>query len=730
MISPPHRNSGFSLIQISILLAVVAMTMVAMLPSSQSNLTANNTSTVKMNTVFTAMRAYEAANGYLPCPADPKLAIGATNYGVQAANGGATTNCTGSTPAANFVDTTNHVAIGMVPVRTLGLPYSYAQDGFGRDITYAVDTNATSCWASTTLTGQITVADNGSYNTTVAALVSHGADGHGAYLPYTGSATLSAPNRMNAGSTDTDELVNAHITTGTFPTAAASSFLAWSGNTTASTTFVKKPPTSTFDDLVVYSSPLWNINTLPVIAPAAAAPTVTAPTNGAYLSGQTLTFTLTFTKVMTVTGTPRLDLAALGSGTMGSSNVAYANYTSGSGTTALVFTYTVLSTDYAPSGIQLTSSSIDLNGGSISPCAGAFTAPSLTGVILGECVYVVDYGNDAIRKITSAGALSTIAGTGSYGSATYNGQSATSVALATPEDTAVDSSGNVYIAAHDTNQILKVSTSGTITAAVGTGSQGYSANGTTATSAKLNAPMGVAVDSSGNVYIADTGNYVVREVSGGKINTIAGNHTSGFSGNNGAATSAEFTTPSGVTVDSSGNYYISDIGNNADTVRKVTIANSYVYAFAGSGTYGTVTPGPATSSELALPYYAAVDSSGNVYIAAHDDNQVLKVTQAGVLSVFAGTGAGQFGGDGGTATSARISAPQGVAVDAVGNVFISDNRNNRIREVFAVSDSSHTAGDIYTIAGNGTAGFEDNAVATSGELNGPVGMSVTSACGR
>jgi type II secretory pathway pseudopilin PulG len=366
-----HLKSGFTLITVSIILTVASLIFVATLPGVQTSLKSGAASVTKMNSILNTMRGYMAANGYLPCPADPTLALGASNYGAAAANPGTTNNCTGSTPAAAYADSTNHIAIGMVPVKTLGLSYADAVDGFGRDITYAVDTNATSCWASSSLAGAITVNDNGiSYNT-VAVLVSHGADGYGAWLPLSG--TSGTASRFDNGSTDTAQADTAQVAHG--------------GGLTANTTFVSfvnKAATATFDDNVVYKSNLYTLNTLPAAA-WAAYPAVTPPANGTYPTGNVLTFTLTFGSAVTVNtanGTPRLDLSALGSGSIGTSNKAYATYQSGSGTNTLTFSYTIQVTDSAPvSGLAMTGG-IDLNGGNISGSFTCFTAPNLSGVLI------------------------------------------------------------------------------------------------------------------------------------------------------------------------------------------------------------------------------------------------------------------------------------------------------------------------------------------------------------
>src|ERR1035441_9662006 len=274
------RLSGFTLIQISILLVVASLVLVTILPSSQTNLTANNVTTTKLNAILTAVREFQATNGRLPCPADATQSISGTSYGVEAVNPGSSTNCTGGAPAANFVDATNHTAIGMVPLRAIGLSNDYALDGYGRTITYAVDSAATSCWASASLPGNILVANLWTTNNTTIAIVSHGVDGHGAWIPLTGSTGTAV--RLNAGSTDTDQLVNAHLlTTGAFPNPTASSRVADSGGT--SVTFVNKAPTATFDDMVVYQSPLWNINNLPLSTQTTSGPVVAGPANGNYV---------------------------------------------------------------------------------------------------------------------------------------------------------------------------------------------------------------------------------------------------------------------------------------------------------------------------------------------------------------------------------------------------------------------------------------------------------------
>jgi type II secretory pathway pseudopilin PulG len=449
------RLSGFTLIQISILLVVASLVMVAILPSSQTNLTANNVTTAKMNTILTALREFEAKNGRLPCPADASRPISGANYGVEAVNPGSSTNCTGGSPAANFVDAANHTAIGMVPLRALEFSNDYGLDGYGRTITYAVDTAATSCWASASLPGNILIANLWTTNNTTVAVVSHGADGYGAWIPLTGSTGTAV--RLNAGSTDTDQLVNAHLlTTGVFPNPTPSSRVVDSGGT--SVTFVNKAPTAAFDDLVVYQSPFWNINNLPLSTQTTSGPVVAGPANGNYVLGQTLTFTATLPLNITVTGTPRLDLLI-------GANTRYATYTGGSGTTVLTFSYTVQASDAAPSGVAPTGinvfSPIDLvnqtaslsSATSSDYCFIYFTPPSLSlvtisapsGIVIDSstnctgstpCIDVVDSNNSRFAKWTVATpAYSNKLGT--LGTGTSN--------FTNPSFITKDTSNNLYI---------------------------------------------------------------------------------------------------------------------------------------------------------------------------------------------------------------------------------------------------------------------------------------------
>jgi uncharacterized protein (TIGR03437 family) len=310
----------------------------------------------------------------------------------------------------------------------------------------------------------------------------------------------------------------------------------------------------------------------------------------------------------------------------------------------------------------------------------------------------------------------TAAGNGTLGY-TGDNSAAASAELHGPYGVAADSAGNLYIADSGNQRIRRVA-NGVISTAAGNGTLGYSGDNGPATAAQLNTPYGVAVDSAGNLYIADSGNNVIRKLSNGVITTVAGNGTSGYTGDNGPATSAQLNTPSWVAVDSAGNLYITDVGNNV--VRKVSVSNGVITTVAGNGTYAFGGDnGPATGAAFYQPMGVAVDSAGNLYIADTGNQRIRKVSN-GTITTVAGNGTYGFSGDGASATSAELYQPMGVAVDSAGNLYIGDTVNNRIRKV--------SNGVINTVAGNGTGGYGgDGGAATIAELNEPVGVALDSA---
>ena len=332
-------------------------------------------------------------------------------------------------------------------------------------------------------------------------------------------------------------------------------------------------------------------------------------------------------------------------------------------------------------------------------------------------IYIADSANAAIRKVTaSTGIITTVAGNASIGD-TGDGNLATSASLVTPYSVAVDSSGDIYFAQNGDSVVRKVTASNQfINRVVGNGTAGYSGDGSTATKAQLNFPTGIALDSSGNIYIADSLNRRIRKVASNVIATIAGDGVLSYSGDGGPANSAQLNTPQAVAADSSGNFYFCDTLNNV--VRKVT-AGGAISTIAGNGTAGSSGDGgPATSAELSGPRGIAVDSSGNIYVSDTQNNRVRKIS-GGTITTVAGNGTPGYGGDGGPANSAMLFTPAGLAVDASGNLYIADFTNNRVREV--------SNGIITTVAGNGLSGYSgDGGPATSAMLNGPVGVAIDS----
>lgn len=337
-----------------------------------------------------------------------------------------------------------------------------------------------------------------------------------------------------------------------------------------------------------------------------------------------------------------------------------------------------------------------------------------TGVAVDSsgALVIADSLNDRIRRV-SGGLTATMAGNGSY-KFSGDGGPATSAALNGPFGVALDSGGNLYIADAFNARIRKVS-KGIVTTVAGKETSGSAGDGGPATQAMLRTPLGVAVDSNGNLYIADFNNSRVRKVSGGNITTVAGNGTPGFSGDGGSATAAGLNLPAGVAVDAAGNLFIADTANHR--IRRVS--GGTITTVAGNGTSGfSGDGGPATSAALNGPYGVAVDSSGNIYIADTGNNRIRKIS-GGNIATVAGNGTAGLSGDGGPAIGAALNSPHGVAVDGAGNVFIADTGkgNSRIRKV--------SGGTITTVAGGGSSG--DGALATSAALTFPEGVAVDSA---
>ncbi|MEI8404029.1 MAG: fibronectin type III domain-containing protein [Actinomycetes bacterium] len=324
--------------------------------------------------------------------------------------------------------------------------------------------------------------------------------------------------------------------------------------------------------------------------------------------------------------------------------------------------------------------------------------PSGVAVDTSGNVYIADTVNSYVEKVTPAGILSIVAGTGSSGAPAAG--TGTNSHLNRPRGVAVDTSGNVYIADTDNNRIEKVTQAGQLSIIAGTGTGGAPTAGT-AMSSQLKTPYDVAVDTSGNLYIADTGNDVVEKVtSAGVLSIAAGTGTPGTPTAGAAAISSNLYNPVGVAVDPTGNVYISDYSNNY--VEKVTTAG-ILSIIAGTGSVGSPIAGTATNSAFRYLGTVAVDTSGNVYIADIGNEMVEKVTSAGILSIIAGTGA--LGAPTpGIATNSALKTPSGVAVDLAGNVYIADTSNNMVEEV--QGPSSTVPGAPTGVSASASAGYD------------------------
>ncbi len=359
-------------------------------------------------------------------------------------------------------------------------------------------------------------------------------------------------------------------------------------------------------------------------------------------------------------------------------------------------------------------SGFDGDGG---PAAAAqLSAPTGVAVDGAGNLYIADTENQRIRKVDSTGPITTIAGTGERG----DGGPAAEAQLSDPIGVAVDGAGNLYIAERDNQRIRKVDSTGTITTIAGTGELSFGGDSGPATEAQLSAPTGVAVDGAGNVYIADTENQRIRKVdSTGTITTIAGTGELSFGGDGGPASEAQLAYPTGVAVDEAGNVYIADLNNHR--IRKVDSTGT-ITTIAGTGGYGfSEDGGPASEAQLPNPRGVAVDGAGNVYVAESGSSRIFKVDSTGTITTIAGTGEGGFGGGGGPATEEPLANPRGVAVDGAGNVYVADRGSSRIFKV----DST---GTITTIAGTGEGGFGgDGGPAVEAQLSAPTGVAVDGA---
>lgn len=373
---------------------------------------------------------------------------------------------------------------------------------------------------------------------------------------------------------------------------------------------------------------------------------------------------------------------------------------------------------------------------------GPATAANLNGpqgvvVDVHGNIFFSDAGDNRVREVTSAGTIEAYAGNGTPCNPSVgcgDGGPATSANLTGPWQLSVDPSDDLYITDAPENKVRMVNSAGTISTVAGTGGMGFNGNGKAPLSTELNSPRGVFVEgTTGNFIIADTGNQQVRQVSSGVVNLWAG----GGSGNdNGPATSGILAANRDVALDSSGNLYIADSSNNR--VRKVSPANganATITTVAGVGTIGSYGNNvPALTANLDSPYGVFVDGNNNIYISDTFNMMVREVNAStGIITTIAGTNGlactnpAALCGDGGPATSANLNAPVSVAVDNLGNVYIADAGDNRIRMVTPAGTISTIAGSTGGASNQCTSPISpcgDGGPASQALLNGPFGVAV------
>ena len=309
-------------------------------------------------------------------------------------------------------------------------------------------------------------------------------------------------------------------------------------------------------------------------------------------------------------------------------------------------------------------------------------------------LYISDYGNHRIRKVTTDGIIQTIAGNGAVGYG-GDGNAAVDALMRYPCGLTFDKSGNLYVAESGSHAIRKIAPDGTITTVAGFGYAGFSGDDSNAVDARIQLPTDVAFDSSGNMLIADYGNHRIRKVdTSGKITTIAGTGSSGFLGDGAEATKAQFSSPIALTLDKSNNIYVSDYFNHR--IRRISSSGT-ITTYAGSDKSGFAGDGSAaTSAQLFHPRGITIDSDGNLYLADLFNKRIRRIVSSGTISTLAGNGIFQFGGEGGSARNAQMNQPSGAAYDPQGNLFIVDTANHRVRKV-------NPDGVITTVMGDGTA---------------------------
>lgn len=341
-----------------------------------------------------------------------------------------------------------------------------------------------------------------------------------------------------------------------------------------------------------------------------------------------------------------------------------------------------------------------------------FNAPSNIAVDSSGNVYVADTSSNRIRKIDTSGVVTTFAGSSTAGNADGTGSAA---GFNAPAGVAVDSSGNVYVADTGNHSIRKITSAGVVTTIAGDGNASFlDANGT---SAKFSSPTGIAVDGNGTlVYVADTGNNRIRKITtAGVVTTMAGSGATGSTDGNGG--DATFYSPAGIATDTGGNLYVADTLNSR--IRRVSYAG-VVTTFAGSGSISAV-DGLSTAASFNVSRGIAVDSLGNVYVADTGNNKIRKITQSGAVFTLAGPTSGYGSGyTDGPGTAAQFYAPKGIAITSAGIIYVSDTVNNRIRKIVTTKSNSSPTLSIYSDKNSTIKGGNINFISAAADSDGQI----------
>lgn len=325
--------------------------------------------------------------------------------------------------------------------------------------------------------------------------------------------------------------------------------------------------------------------------------------------------------------------------------------------------------------------------------SATFNEPTALTVDASGNIFIADYGNNLIREVSSNGIVSTVAGSGMQGS--VNSTAANS-SFNGPTGLCLDADGNIYVADNNNNQIRMIS-AGNVTTIAGSDSigavDGIGAN------AYFFGPTGIVSDAGGNLYVTDAGNNLIRKVvpSSGHVSTIAGNANPGLA--NGALLSSSFNNPGGIAIDASGNLYIADLLNNM--IRGISLSNQKVTTIAGNADTTLDRDGPDSTALFYYPTSVAVDASGNIYVAEYVTNVIRKISTNGIVSTFAGNG--QAGWVDSTGTAAEFNGPSGLAIDKSGNLYVADTYNNAIRKITPAGIVTTIAGNGNAGAVNGKA---------------------------